>query len=99
MVLVLDEVKCNAGSSIEARFHPGVDMEVKDNLTLLTGEKRKVMAIITLSKSQMEAGRHAYLPVRAEARTIWIPYVSSLTTAESENSLIAHIVLPVEVLE
>ena len=99
MVLVLDEVKCNAGSSIEARFHPGVDMEVKDNLTLLTGEKGKVMAIIPLSKSQMEAGRHAYLPVRAEARTIWIPYVSSLTTAESDNSLIAHIVLPVEDLE
>jgi hypothetical protein len=33
-------------------------MEVKDNLTLLTGEKGKIMAIIPLSKSRMEAGRH-----------------------------------------
>jgi hypothetical protein len=47
----------------------------------------------------MEAGRHAYLPVRAEARMIWIPYVSSMTSAEGDNSLIAHLVLPVEDLE
>ena len=57
------------------------------------------MAIIPSSKSKMEAGRHAYLPVRAGADLIWIPYVSSLNAAQNENSIIAHIVLPVDDLE
>lgn len=96
IVLVLDEVKSEIGAAIEARFHPGVKMEVKDNLTLLTGKKGNLMAIIPLDISEMEAGRHAYLPVRADADLVWIPYASSLIKASSEHSLIAHIVLPVE---
>lgn len=99
VVLVLDEVKSQPGSIIEARFHPDVDMIVQDDITLLTGNKGKIMAIIPISKSKMESGRHAYLPVRANADLTWIPYVSSLITAQNENSIIAHIVLPVDDLE
>lgn len=96
IVLVVDEVKSKLGSSIEARFHPGVDMEVRDDLTLLTGKMGKQMAIIPLANSTMEAGRHAYLPVQERADLVWIPYVSSLITSVSENTLIGHLVLPVD---
>lgn len=95
IVLVIDEVKSEVGASIEARFHPGVEMEVSETLTLLTGKDDKMMAIIPLSECRMEAGRHAYLPVREAADLVWIPYASSLMTAESENSQIAHVVIPV----
>ncbi len=74
-------------------------MNVQDDIALLTGNNGKIMAIIPISKSKMESGRHAYLPVRASADLIWIPYVSSLITAQNENSIIAHIVLPVDDLE
>ena len=48
MVLVLDEVKSRIGARIEARFHPGVSMEIEEELTLLTGKEGRFMAIYRL---------------------------------------------------
>jgi hypothetical protein len=100
IVLVLDEVKSKVGSEIEARFHPGVEMEVYEDLTILIGEKGQQMAIIpTETDAAMEAGRHAYLPVRKEAKLAWIPYSSSIKKASEDHTIIGHLVLPVDNLE
>lgn len=96
VVIVIDEVSCKPGSKIEARFHPGVEMEIADNITMLKGKNGESMAIIPIGNAKMEAGKHAYLPVRKDADMTWIPYVSSLFDSEKITSIIGHIILPVD---
>ena len=99
IVIVVDEVSSAIDAEIEARFHPGVKMSVKENIAILEGEANELMAIIPLNSSKMEAGQHAYLPVRKDAEMVWIPYVGSHFAASESTTIIGHVVLPVKNIE
>ncbi len=97
VTVVLDEIECGKGDEINARFHPGVDMDVKAEFTILNG-KDTSMAIIPVCETPVTVreGRHAYVPVRKEARFDWIPYVDTVVEAQGKNTVLGTVVLPVQ---
>lgn len=99
IVLVLDEVTSEPGSKIETRFHPGVkDMEVSEAQTLLSDSKGHTLSIVPFAaeKLRMEEGRHAYLPVQKQADHVWIPYCGTHLTAQSDRTILCHLIAPHE---
>ncbi|MDP2984247.1 MAG: heparinase II/III family protein [Candidatus Latescibacter sp.] len=96
VTVLLDEVKSAPGAEIEARFHSDCTIAAQENFTLLKGSKG-VMAIIPVAdgKITMKPGSHSYTPVRKDAEMVVIPCAGAFTTARSENTRIATIILPI----
>ncbi|MFC1692876.1 heparinase II/III family protein [Candidatus Latescibacterota bacterium] len=96
IILVVDEVECEKGAEIEARFHSDCEQVVKDGYTLLEGENGK-MALIPLINSSFtfRPARHAYLALQKTAQFQWIPYNGTVLNASGNRTVIAHIILPV----
>ncbi len=97
VTVLLDEVQSAPGASIEARLHSECSIIARDGFSLLKGDKG-LMAVIPVSDldCRMQADRHAYVPVRKDAQFVWIPYLSTQTTAKSGTTRLATVILPVE---
>lgn len=56
------------------------------------------MAVIPAAEGSFEIkpGKHPYLPVRKDASFQWIPYLGTVLKADSEDTAVATIILPVE---
>ncbi len=99
VTLVVDEVSCAPGATVEARFFPGVPgMEVGEREILLTGDKGHTMALIPLCQQKVVtgAGRLPFLPVKKEAQVTWIPYFTSTVKAEKPVTVLAALIVPVK---
>ncbi len=100
VTVVLDEIETKPGSEIKVRFHPGVDYELKDRLVLLNGEKGKMALIpVVLQDFRIELGRHASQFVNTTSKFSWIDYFDTVILAESNKTLVATVILPVENLK
>ena len=96
VTFVLDEVSARPGAEIEARFHPGNDMEIHDRYVMLHGEKGKMALIPVIDGGfTIRPGRHACQPVNATRRFFWVRYFGTVVNAGSGKTIIGTIVLPV----
>jgi len=111
VTVVLDEVGAAPGSKIEARFFPGgsaariarmspprrVDYRVFGDHVVLTSQRYHLAVIpLVLDNSfTIVEGKLPSLPVREDAVLSWIPYFETVTTAQSNSSIIATVFLPV----
>ncbi|MCB0729559.1 MAG: heparinase II/III family protein [Ignavibacteriae bacterium] len=97
IAIVLDEVKSAKGAEIEARFHTECEEENHGKYVLLKG-KEGTMALIPVVATEFEIrdGKHAIQPVDGEIRFRWEPYFGTVLKAESENTIIATVILPVD---
>jgi len=97
VTVVLDEVGSAGRAEIVARFHPGVDMDIRGDHVLLTGEKGR-MALIPVVDGGFEIvrGRHACQPVNAVRKFFWVPYFDTVVRAKDTKTVIGTIILPVE---
>ena len=94
--IILDEVKSAKGAEIEARFHSEIATKVEKDYVLIKGKKGTMAVIPVLAqKFELRPGRHAYVPVRKEAKFSWIPYFGTITKAKKGTTVIANIVIPV----
>ena len=97
ITVILDEVKAKRGAEIETRFHSEAIQRVRDRYLLLDGEKGKMALIPVIDEGfTFRPGKHADQPVQKTASFKWIPYCSSVVTAQSTTTVIATIILPVE---
>ena len=98
ITVVLDEVTAARGAEIEARFHPGVDADMEKGYAMLSGKNGKMALIPALADGgfTFREGRHACQPVNATRRFFWVPYFGTVVTANNANTVIGHIILPVE---
>ncbi|WP_235299196.1 heparinase II/III domain-containing protein [Portibacter marinus] len=100
VLVLLDEVHSDANAEIEARFHPGVNLEVHQNFSTLKDDHGNLMAILPFNgQPKMESGSHAYLPVKKDAELIWIPYMSSILKATKTSTIMGHVIVPVDDIE
>lgn len=99
ITLVLDEISAEKGDEIETRFHTACESDLHDQIALLRGEKG-AMALIPITQNEyaFRDGKHAFLPVKKDARFQWIPYFGTVTTAQQKKTIIATLILPVESL-
>ncbi len=97
ITVVLDEISANPGSEIKVRFHPGVNFEKENDFVFLEGEKGK-MALIPMAKESFEIvpGKHAMQYVNATKDFFWIDYFDTKIKSQSEKTVVATIILPVE---
>jgi hypothetical protein len=97
ITIVLDEVSANPGSEIQVRFHPGVNFERKNDFVFLKGEKGN-MAVIPVVEQPFEIvpGKHAMQYINATKDFFWIDYFDTVIKSQSENTIVATIILPVE---
>ena len=108
ITVVVDEVKSAAGAEIEARFHSsaaikvfgknGADdnaMSVKENFTILNGDKGKMAVIPVADNANIREGRLAILMAQSNAQFKWVPYFGTVVKAEKEKTVIGTIILPV----
>jgi hypothetical protein len=97
IIVALDEIEAAKGSTIEIRFHPGVDFKVYDNFVFLEGKKGK-MAVIPVAeeKVNIKQGKHACHYINATNKFFWVPYFDIEITSEKERTIVATIILPVE---
>lgn len=98
LVLVLDEVSCDPGNDIEARFFPGVkNMESFENFTLLNDGEGHSMALIPVCREKVtiDNGKLPFLPVKKEALTEWIPYFNSKVKSTGQPTCLFSLVVPV----
>jgi hypothetical protein len=97
ITVVLDEVKSNKGAEIEARFHTECQEENHDKYVLLKG-KEGMMALIPVvdSEFKIREGKHPIQPVNGQINFKWDPYFGTVVKAESENTVIGTIILPVD---
>ncbi len=97
ITVVLDEVGSAKGAEIEARFHSECSQNVKDSYTLIEGDKG-TMALIPVVEDRFtfREGRHAYMAVFKKSDFEWIPYNGTVVTAKNSNTVIGHIIMPVE---
>ena len=98
ITVVLDEVECDKGDEIEARFHPdGSTSQTGDDFTLITA-KAGTMAVIPAATdgAAIRPGRHGYLPVQAYRQFEWIPYFGTVVEAKSKTTVVANVILPVD---
>lgn len=94
--VVVDEVLCESGSEIEARFHSDVKQSARDGFVLLEGA-RGMMAVIPVinGRFNLRADRHAYLAFFKNSTFKWIPYIGTVLRARGDKTVLAHIVVPV----
>ncbi len=97
ITVLLDEIISKKGAEIETRFHPGTEIDIKDNFALLNG-KNSIMALIPVVDTDFDirSGRHAFLPIKKDAVLQRIPYFGTVVTAKKEKTIIATIILPVK---
>ena len=97
ITVVLDEINAEPGSEIEVRFHPGVDFDIQENLTLLDGKNGK-MAVIPLSKEvlKVQAGQHPSQFINATSRFSWIDYFDTEIKSKENKTIVATLIIPVE---
>ncbi len=98
ITVMVDEVRCDAGDEIEARFHPDGETSQSGNDFTLINAKAGTMAVIPVSQDGLiiRPGRHGYLPVQANARFQWIPYFGTIVKAKSDITVLATVILPVD---
>jgi hypothetical protein len=96
ITLVLDEVQADPGASIEVRFHPGVSFSVQEDLVLLKGEQ-SLMALIPITDQEYSVvpGKHASQFVNATKDFSWIDYFDTELEANTQQTRIATLILPV----
>jgi hypothetical protein len=96
ITLVLDEVQADPGASIEVRFHPGVSFSVQEDLVLLKGEQG-LMALIPITDQEYSVvpGKHASQFVNATKDFSWIDYFDTELEANTQQTRIATLILPV----
>ncbi len=97
ITVIVDEVECARGAEIEARFHSEAAQQVREGYSLLDG-RRGDMALIPIVEGQwrFRPARHAYLALQRQANFQWLPYNGTVLTARKEQTILAHVVLPVE---
>jgi len=97
VTVIVDEVTCDRGDEIRARFHPGVRVDVKDGYVLLT-DSSGMMALIPANDASfdIEKGRHACQPVNATRKFFWIDYFDTVVKAPAATTVLATIITPVE---
>jgi hypothetical protein len=100
ITVVLDEIAAEPGSSIEIRFHPGVNFEVQDDLLLLEGKEGK-MALVPVSTApvKLQPGRHACQYVNATSRFFWEDYVDTELTSSEHRTIVATLIVPVKTVD
>lgn len=97
VTVVLDEVSCDRGDEIEARFHQGVDdVTYTDDYALLKA-RNGTMALIPAVEGDFtfRQGRHACQPVNATRNFFWINYFGTVVKASGTDNLVGTIVVPV----
>ncbi len=96
IVVVLDEVSCRPGADIEARFHSGVAMNVRDRFVML-GDGGDRMALIPFMPKDraFRSGRHTILAAEKNASFRWVPYVGVTAKASDNRTVMASVILPV----
>lgn len=97
VTVIVDEVTCDPGDEIEARFHPGGETSYQGNAFALITDKSGTMAVIPCASGPctLRPGRHAYLPVQKNRRIDLIPYFGTVVTAAKPKTLVATVILPV----
>ncbi|MBN1290778.1 MAG: heparinase II/III family protein [Candidatus Latescibacteria bacterium] len=97
ITVVVDEVKCDKGAEIEARFHSECSTDIRDNYVLLNGKDGK-MALIPVVDGDFtfRPGRHACQPVNATRNFFWVPYFGTVVKAGGTNTIIGTVILPVD---
>jgi hypothetical protein len=97
ITVVFDEIEADPGSTIEVRFHPGVDYKIQNGLVFLEGDNGK-MALIPVSKENfiIESGRHACHFINATNQFFWVDYFDTEIKSTENKTNIATIILPVE---
>jgi hypothetical protein len=97
ITVVLDEVSAEKGAEIEARFHSECTQTAKDGYTLIKG-KEGTMALIPVIAGDFSfrPGRHAYQAIFKKSTFRWIPYNGTVVEARAKDTVLAHIILPVE---
>ena len=97
ITVVLDEVKTSKGAEIEARFHTECTEENHGKYVLLQGEEG-MMALIPVVDSEFKIsdGKHPIQPVNDRIKFKWDPYFGTVVKANSENTVIGTIILPVD---
>ncbi|MFC1608372.1 hypothetical protein ACFL47_10420, partial [Candidatus Latescibacterota bacterium] len=85
------------GAEIEARFHSECKQVVRDGYTLLDGDDGD-MALIPVVDSAytFRPARHAYIALQKTARHQWLPYNGTVLTAQSDRTVIGHVIVPVK---
>ena len=80
--MVVDEVACDRGAEIEARFHSDVPQVPREGYTLLDGPKGG-MALIPVAEApfSFRADRHPYMAVFKESTFKWLPYNGTVLSA------------------
>ena len=97
ITVVVDEVKCDGGAEIEARFHSECKQVVRDGYTLLDGEDGDMALIPVVDGAYaFRPSRHAYLALQQKARHQWLPYNGTVLTAQSDKTVIGHVIVPVK---
>ena len=98
VTVVLDEVSCDRGDEIEARFHQGVDVELTDDFALLKANNGTMALIPAVAggETSLREGRHACQPVNATRGFFWIDYFGTVVEAPGTDNLVGAIVAPVE---
>lgn len=97
VTVVVDEVSAEPGAEIEARFHSAAEQITRDGYTLLDGEHGD-MALIPVAEGgwRFRPGRHSYLALQKNARHQWLPYNGTVLTASGRDTVLAHVIVPVE---
>ena len=96
ITVVLDEIKAKPQSTIQVRFHPGVNYQIIDDLVLLQGKNGKMVMIpVTDQNYRIEAGRHASQFVNANSKFTWIDYFDTVIKSSAEKTVVASIFVPV----
>lgn len=97
VTLVVDEMNTRPGAFIEARFHPGVGFEVKDNFVFLENDKGKMAVIpVTEGNFSIVQDKHASQYVNASVPFAWINYVDTEIVAKNHKTILATLIIPVD---
>jgi hypothetical protein len=96
ITVILDEVQSAPGAEIEARFHSACPQTPREGWVLLDGPEED-MALLTIFDGDVtiRTGRHAYQALFRNADFEWIPYVGTVVAARGDQTVLAHIVIPI----
>jgi hypothetical protein len=97
ITLVLDEIHADKNASIQVRFHPGVDLKIKDDFVLLQGNQGTMALIpMVVQGYSIVKGRHPSQMVNATQPFNWIEYFDIKLKAEEKKTIVANIILPID---
>ncbi len=97
ITVLLDEIKSSKGAEIETRFHSEVVQRIGDGYLLLDSDKGD-MALIPVIDGEFtfRPEKHMHTAVKKDASSRWVSYCGTVLIAESEYTVIATVILPVE---